>query len=105
MVLDVLKQWQQRAVKMVKGSEYPLYEERLRELGIFLLEKRRLKGILSMCYLPKQEGIKKMVGNIGGEKKKTFYCEGDQTLEKATERGCEVSSLGDVQNLIAHYPE
>lgn len=53
MVLDVLKRWQQRAVKMVKGSEYPLYEERLRELGIFLLEKRRLKGILSMCYLPK----------------------------------------------------
>lgn len=72
MVLDVLKWWQQRAVKMMKGLEHPLYEERLRELGIFLLEKRRLKGILSMCYLPKQEGIKKMVGNIGGEKKRHF---------------------------------
>lgn len=53
MVLDVLKWWQQRAVKMMKGLEHPLYEERLRELGIFLLEKRRLKGILSMCCIPK----------------------------------------------------
>lgn len=55
----------------------------------------------------RKKGKRKFHLNIGGgkKKKKTFYCEGDQTLEKATERGCEVSSLGDVQNLIAPYPE
>lgn len=53
----------------------------------------------------RKKGKRKFHLNIGGEKKKTFYCEGEQTLEKATERGCEVSSLGDVQNLIAPYPE
>ena len=57
--MDLLERDQRRVAEMIQGMEYHSYKDRLRELGLFSLEKRRLQGDLIAAFQYLNRGYRK----------------------------------------------
>jgi len=57
--MDLMEQVQKRTTKTIQEMEHVSYDKRLRELGLFSLEKRRLQGHLIAAFLALKVAYKK----------------------------------------------
>ncbi|PKU41234.1 hypothetical protein llap_8471 [Limosa lapponica baueri] len=102
---------------MMRGLEHLSYEDRLRELGLFSLEKRRLwrdliaasqylngaykkdgKGLFMSEYSDRMRGNGSKLKEGRLDTRKKFYCEAGETPEQVAQRSCRCPIPGSVQD-------
>ncbi|KAJ7403953.1 hypothetical protein BTVI_74241 [Pitangus sulphuratus] len=57
--MNLLEKVQRRATEMIRGLEYLSYKDRVIELGLFIMEKRRLWGDLIVAFQYLKKAYKK----------------------------------------------
>ena len=61
---ELLERAQRRATKMIRGLEHLSYEDRLKELDLFSLEKKRFWGDLTEAFQYLNRACKKEVRDM-----------------------------------------
>ncbi|PKU36993.1 hypothetical protein llap_12704 [Limosa lapponica baueri] len=116
---ELLERVQWRATKIIKGMEHLSEEERLRDLSLFSLDMRRLRGDLINAYKYVKGGCQedgvRLFSVVPGDRtrgkrhnlehrkfllnmRKNFF------TEQAAQRGCGFSFSGDIQNPPGFVP-
>lgn len=117
-----LEKAQRGSMKTIRQLENLFYEETLQELGLFSLQKRRLKGRphhsiavhkgwlqrgwrLSFCKEPHGEDMGQWIQNIPGEvsllfKKEGLYSENNHAVEQSPQGHARVPITGGIQDAV-----